>query len=75
MTGGYILSQKKKHVQLRNYSTGIYLLHRIIILLVSIIVGEIPNIILYYFVIAGSSALICAVVCKVKKEPLYSLLK
>lgn len=72
---GIKIECRKIHIQLRNYSTEIYLLHRIIILLVSIIVGETPNIILYYFVIAGSSALICAVVYKVKKEPLYSLLK
>lgn len=72
---GIKIKCKEIYIRLRNYSTGIYLLHRIIILLVSIIAGEMSNVIVYYFVVVGSSALICTVVYKVKKEPLYSLLK
>lgn len=72
---GIKIECQKIYIQLRNYSTGIYLLHRIMILLVSVIVGEMADIILYYFVVVGSSALICAIVYKVKKEPFYSLLR
>ncbi len=69
------LKPSRAYVLMRNYSSGIYFLHRIFIKLLSMIFAEKLNPIIAFVAVLVICATICSVTYKTKKEPFYSLLK
>lgn len=69
---------EKMSVTVRNYSTGIYLLHRIFLSLYGIFfawVGYAPDEINLCLIVLISCATVCTIVYRLKCEPMYSLLR
>jgi peptidoglycan/LPS O-acetylase OafA/YrhL len=61
-------------IKVRNYSTGIYLIHRPILWIVKEVFG-ISSCFLMFLLTITLSVAICAIIYKTKKEPIYSLIR